>query len=89
MRLALIAVFADEAGEVQIARLELQTGFLARFATGAGVGGFAFVRVQFAAARTPEAAIRLLRAFEQEDFVALVEAVEQGGDFVGQLHRRQ
>lgn len=88
MRLPLVAVFADEAGQMQVARLKLLAGFLARLATGAGVGRFAVVRVQLAAARTPETAIRLLRAFEQEDFLALVEAVEQGGDFVRQLHAR-
>ena len=88
MRLALETVFADEAGEVQISRGELLAGFLVRFAAGAGVGRFAFVRVQFAAARTPQTTIRLLCAFEQEDFIALVEAVEQRGDFVRQLHAR-
>lgn len=88
VRLALETMFADEAGEMQIARGELLAGFLVRFATGASVGRFAFVRVQLAAARTPQTAIRLLCAFEQEDFIALVEAVEQRGDFVGQLHAR-
>ena len=88
MRLALETMFADEAGEVQIARGELLPGFLECFAAGAGVGRFTFIRVQLAAARTPQTAIRFLCAFEQEDFIALVEAVEQRGDFVGQLHAR-
>jgi hypothetical protein len=88
MRLALETVFADEAGEMQVARGELLAGFFVRLAAGAGVGRFAFVRVQLAAAWTPQATIRLLRAFEQEDFIVLVEAVEQRGDFVGQLHAR-
>ena len=87
VRLTLVTVFTDEAGEMQVARLELLAGFLARLATGAGVRRFALVRVELAPARTPEAAIGLLRAFEQEDFIVVVEAVEQGGDFVGQLHR--
>ena len=86
VRTALVAVFADEAGEMQVARLKLQAGFLMRLATGAGVGGFAVVHVQFTTAWTPQAAIRLLRAFEQKDFIALVEAVKQRGDFVGQYH---
>ena len=85
--LTLVTVFADEAGEMQVTRFELLAGFLAGLATGAGVGRFALVRVELATARTPEAAIGLLRAFEQEDFIVVVEAVEQGGDFVGQLHR--
>lgn len=82
MGVALIAVFADEAGEMQVARREMLAGFFERFAAGAGIGGFAFVRVKFAAAGTPKASIGLLGAFKQEDFVPLVEAVEQGGDFV-------
>jgi len=72
---------------VQVARLELLAGFLPRLTTGAGIGRFAFIHVQFATARTPKAAIRLLRALEQKDFVLLVEAVEQSGNFIGQLHR--
>ena len=86
--LALETMFADEAGEMQITRGELLAGFLVCLATSASVGRFAFVRVQLAAARTPQAAIRFLCAFEQEDFISLVEAVEQRGDFVGQLHAR-
>ena len=88
MRLALETVFADDAGEVQIARGELLAGFLVRLAAGAGVGRFAFVCVQLTAARTPQTAIRLSCAFEQEYLFALIEAVEQRGDFVGQLHPR-
>jgi hypothetical protein len=57
-----------------------------RLAAGAGVGRFAKVHFQFAATRTPQAAIRLLRAFEQKNFRLLVEAVKQRGDFVGQNH---
>jgi len=88
MRLALETVFADEAGEMEVRPKKLLTEFLVRFASSAGVRGFAFVGVEFAAARTPEAAIRLLRAFEQKDFIALVETIEQRGDFVRQLHAR-
>lgn len=86
VRVPLIAVLTDEAGEMQVARVELQAGFLAGLAAGAGIGGFTLVRVQFAAARTPAAAIRFLSAFEQEDFIALIETVEQCGDLVRQLH---
>lgn len=87
MGVALVTVFADEAGEVEVAGGELEAGFLKRFPASAGVGGFAFVGAQFPTAWTPEAAIGFLSAFEQKDFVLLVKAVEQGGDFVGQLHR--
>ena len=73
---------------MQIGRRELQTDFLVRLAARTGVGRFAAIHLQLAAARTPQTAIRLLRAFEQQDFVALVENVEQRGDFVGQWHLR-
>ena len=88
MRAALVAVFADQAGQVKVARLKVQAGFLTGLPTSTGVGGFAIVHVQLAAARTPQAAIRLLRAFEEKDFIALIEAVEQCGDFIGQVHPR-
>jgi hypothetical protein len=86
--LALETVFADEAGEMEVRREKFLAEFLVRFAGRANVGRFAFVGVEFAAARTPEAAIRLLRAFEQEDVIALVKTIEQRGDFVRQLHVR-
>ena len=86
MGLALVTMFADKAGEVKVRDGHGDTQLLVRLPTGAGVRGFAFVHVQLAAARTPKSAIRLLRAFEQEDFTRLVEAVKQRGDFVGQRH---
>ena len=82
MRLALVAVLADDTREVQISWLKGSPNFLARLAAGASVGGFADVHFQFTAARTPEAAIRFLRPFEQQDFIVLVETIEQRGDFV-------
>lgn len=84
--LALKAVFAHEASEVEIGRGERQSEFLVRFACGANVGRFADVSLEFAAARTPETEVGLLGAFEQEDFIALVEAVKQRGDFIRQIH---
>ena len=86
MRVSLVTVFADEAGEMQVAGLKLQPGFFEGFTTGAGVGGFAFIRMQFPAAGAPAAAIGFLGAFEQEDFILIIKAIEQGGDLVGQLH---
>ena len=41
MRLAFIAMFADQAGQMQIRRLEAQGEFLVRLATGAGIRRFA------------------------------------------------
>ena len=82
--LSLKAVFAHDAREVEVGGRKFQAEFLVRLARGADVGRFAEVGLEFAAARTPEAEVGLLGAFEQEDFIALVEAVEQCGDFVGQ-----
>ena len=84
--LALITMLADEAGQVQVRRLDFDAEFLLRLAAGAGVGRFAGVHLQLAAARAPEAAVRLLRAFEQQHFIAPVEAIQQRGGFVGQNH---
>lgn len=80
--LPLETMFAEEAGEMEVRPKKLLAEFLVRLARRTGVGGFTFVRVQLAAARTPEAAIRLLRAFEQEDFISLIKAIQQRGDFV-------
>ena len=76
-------MLAHDSGQVQVCRRNVQANFLHRFAAGAGVGRLAAVRLQLAAARTPEAEIRFLASLEQQDFVPLVETVEQGGDFVG------
>ena len=78
-------MFADEPSEVQIARMESLAGFLPRLAAGASVRRFTLVRAQFPTTGTPEAAIRLLGAFKEENFTSLVEAIKQRGDFVGQF----
>lgn len=88
VRLALETVLADHSGQVKVRSPKFLSKFLVSFARSTGVGRFPVVRVQFAAARTPETAIRLLRAFEQEDFVLLIETVEQRGDFIRQFHAR-
>ena len=86
--LALKAMLADQSGEPEIRRQKFQSQFLVGLAGGAGIGGFALVGMQLAPARTPEPAIWLLRPFQQQHFVARVEAVKQRGDLVGQFHRR-
>ena len=63
-----------------------QAEFLLRLALGAGIRRFAVFGVQLAAARAPQAEIRLLGALQQKDFVPFIETVKQGGDFVGQSH---
>lgn len=88
MTLALVTVFADEAGKVQVRGGQFESKLLFSLAARASVRGFAGVGVQLAAAGAPEAAVGLLRAFQQQDFVEFIEAVEQCGDFVGQSHFR-
>ena len=80
VRLSLKAVFAYEAGKVKVRGQKLQSHLLLCLARGADVGRFAEVGLEFATAWAPPASIRFLRSFEQEDFVVLVEAVEQRGD---------
>lgn len=86
MGLALVAMLADEPGQVQVGGREHQANFLVGLAAGAMIRGFAKVHFELAAARTPKAAIRFLRALQQQHFLALIEAIEQRGNFVGQRH---
>ena len=87
VRLDLVAVFAYHSEQMQVGRLKFQTDFLLRLAAGAGIRGFADFLDQLSARRTPAAAVRFLRPFQQENFVSLVEAIEQRRDLVGQRHR--
>ena len=75
VRPALITMFADNAGQMQIRGVDFDAELLCRFAAGARVGRFADIHFQFAAARTPKTAVRLVRAFEQEHVVALTETI--------------
>ncbi len=86
MRVAQVAMLAHEARQMQIRWGQFQPHLFVRLAAGAGVGRFPCLRMEFATAGTPETAIRLLRAFEQQHIVPLVEAVKQRGDSVGQRH---
>ncbi len=86
MALALVTVFADQAGEMQIRQGQVYPQFFPPLAAGAGVGGFPRVHVQFAPARAPEPAIGLLRSFEQQHLVTLVKTIEQRRNLVGQGH---
>jgi len=75
VRLALITMFADNAGQMQIRGVDFDAEFLRGFAAGARVGRFADIHFEFAATRTPESAVWLLRAFEQEHVVTLTETI--------------
>ena len=61
MTLALVAVLADQAGEVQIGNCQGQPQFLLRLAARAGVRRFALVLMQLSSAGTPKSEIRFLR----------------------------
>ena len=86
MGLTLVAVLTHQAGQVKIASGEVDAQLFVSFTAGAGIGRFSIVGVKFSATRAPEAEIGLLRPFKQKHFVALIEAVEQSGDFVRQCH---
>ena len=84
MRLALVTVLTDQPRQVQIRWREYQANFLKRLAAGTDIRRFANIHFQLAAARAPKAPVRLLRALEQQNFLLLIKAIEQRGDFVGQ-----
>ena len=88
MRPAFVAVFTDQAGQVQGGGIDGKAEFFARFPAGAGVRRFTDFRVQLAARRAPETTVRFVRAFQEQHLVLLVEAVKQCGDLVIFANRR-
>src|SRR5579859_8206 len=86
MALVFVAALGDDAGEMQIGGGDLHAHLLPCLAAGAFVRGLAILRVQFAAAGTPQSEIRLLRPFHEQDFIALIETIKQRGDLVRQCH---
>ena len=87
--LPMIAAFADHSGQDPIGGSCFDAEFFMSFAAGARVGRFAQFGLEFAARRAPAAAIGFVRPFDQQDLVALVEAVEEGRDLVRQRHRAE
>src|SRR6476469_9520221 len=71
---------------MQIGWFDLEAHFFECFAAGADVRGFARVSFQFAAARTPHSAIRLLRPLQQEHLILLVKKIKERRNFVRQRH---
>ena len=61
---ALMAVLADNAGQMQVLRFEGQAQFFFRFAVGASIGRFAHLGVQFASARTPKPAVWFAKSLQ-------------------------
>jgi len=91
VRLPFVTVFADDACEVQLTWFNDKPQFFGSLAACACVRRLAVFGQEFASARTPKPEVRLARAFEQQNFVVLIEAIEQGGDLVGQsccVHKR-
>ena len=84
MGVALIAVFADDAGEVEVVGRELQAGFFAGFTDGAGVRAFSGVGFELAAGRTVAAAVGLMVALDQQHAPILVKGVQQRGNPIWQ-----
>jgi len=86
MSVALIAVFADDAGEVEVVGRELQSGFFVGFTDGTGVRAFSIFGFELAAWRTIAAAVGLMIALDQQHAPILVKGVQQRGNPVWQRH---
>src|SRR5258708_4929005 len=87
MRLALVAVLADEAGQAQVAGLQVEPDLLRRFAAGARIGGFASEGVELRTGRPPATEVGLLATSHQQDLILRSETVKQRRDLVRQGHR--
>ncbi len=88
MALALVTVFADEARQVQVFPRYLRPKFLLRLAASARVGRLAGIGMKLAAARAPQAQVRLLEPLHQQHLVPLIETVQQRRNDVRQRHAR-
>lgn len=87
MGLALVAALADEPCQMEVGGPQPEARFFGGLAAGAGVGGFADGGFEFAARRAPEPEVGFARSAQEQDFPTAVEAVEQGGNFVGHGRR--
>src|SRR5262249_38675235 len=76
MALSLIAVFAYYASQMQVGSRKPQSEFLFGLTTSAGVRGLANIRVQLSPTGTPESEIRLLRPFQEQHLIKVIEAIE-------------
>jgi hypothetical protein len=82
----LVAVFAHQTGQVQVCGADLDSHLFSGFTACALVRGFAVISFQLATARTIEATVWFLGPFQQQYISRLVEAVEPGGNFIGEWH---
>src|SRR5689334_11930566 len=85
--LPLISMLTDQTRQMQLLGLDGNPQFLLRFATRTRIRRFPFFSVQLSPAWTPQPQIRLLRAFHQQNFIALIEAIKQRGNFIRQNRR--
>src|SRR5579859_4937267 len=83
---ALVTVFADQARQMQVRSRNPEPKFFLSLPAGTRIGRFTFRSIEFPAARTPQAKIRLLRPFQQQDFFVSVETIQQCGDVVSGTH---
>lgn len=77
-----VTVLTDHRGQVEVGGVKFQSEFFLRLATGAAMGRLTQILLELSSAGTPQAAIGFLGALEEEDFVGVIEGVEQGGDLV-------
>src|SRR5438093_5107571 len=86
VRLAGIAMLADESGKVKIRFSEFQPKHFGGLAAGASVRRFARRHVQLPAAGAPEPKIWFLRSVHKQHLVCLVKTVQQRRHFIGHGH---
>jgi hypothetical protein len=89
MALPKVTVLADDPGEMQFAMLKLKPKFFFGLAAGAFVWRFAGISVKLAATRTPETAIGLEVAMQQQDLVFIAKTVKQRRNFIRQTHGKK
>ena len=65
MGASFVAVFTDEAGEVEVAWAKVEPHFFLGLAAGAGVGRLTMVATHLASGWAPFAEVGVLRALEQ------------------------
>ena len=77
MRLAGVAVLADDTREMEVGGLNLNAEFFPRLAARRCVRRLPIRGVELSPTRTPKAKIRLLRPLHQQHAILFVETIEQ------------
>ena len=89
MGLILVTVFADDACEMEVSRLEREGDFLASLADCAGVWAFAGIGLKLATWGAEEPSIRLIFPPHYEHPTIGMEAIQQSGNTIRQRHGAQ